>query len=65
MPTTSYSSFQSYANPGHHISQTNNSHYNKKIFTMSYLIDILNDAVFDENHDELVIVKDIDMFFIM
>ena len=24
--------------------------------------DILNDAVFDENHDELVIVKDIDMF---
>ena len=28
---------------------------------MLYL-DILNDAVFDENHDELVIVKDIDMF---
>ena len=26
------------------------------------LTDILNDAVFDENHDELVIVKDIDMF---
>ena len=26
------------------------------------LSDILNDAVFDENHDELVIVKDIDMF---
>ena len=25
-------------------------------------LDILNDAVFDENHDELVIVKDIDMF---
>ncbi|XP_069464540.1 GTP cyclohydrolase 1-like [Ambystoma mexicanum] len=24
--------------------------------------DILNDAVFDENHDEIVIVKDIDMF---
>lgn len=24
--------------------------------------DVLNDAVFDENHDELVIVKDIDMF---
>lgn len=27
-----------------------------------FLSDILNDAVFDENHDELVIVKDIDMF---
>ena len=26
------------------------------------MLDILNDAVFDENHDELVIVKDIDMF---
>ncbi|KAG9346288.1 hypothetical protein JZ751_008113 [Albula glossodonta] len=24
--------------------------------------DILNDAIFDENHDEMVIVKDIDMF---
>ena len=24
--------------------------------------DILNDAMFDENHDEMVIVKDIDVF---
>lgn len=34
-------------------------------FTKGYeetIGDILNDAVFDENHDELVIVKDIDMF---
>jgi len=34
-------------------------------FTKGYeetIEDILNDAVFDENHDELVIVKDIDMF---
>ncbi|KAL9952385.1 hypothetical protein ACROYT_G039635 [Oculina patagonica] len=34
-------------------------------FTKGYeetISDILNDAVFDENHDELVIVKDIDMF---
>lgn len=25
-------------------------------------VDILNDAIFDEDHDELVIVKDIEMF---
>ncbi|XP_027050118.1 GTP cyclohydrolase 1-like [Pocillopora damicornis] len=34
-------------------------------FTKGYeetISDVLNDAVFDENHDELVIVKDIDMF---
>lgn len=28
------------------------------------LLDIFNDVVFDENYDELVIVKDIDMFFL-
>lgn len=28
----------------------------------SYSTDILNDAIFDEDHEELVIVKDIDMF---
>lgn len=26
------------------------------------LADILNDAIFDEDHDEMVIVRDIDMF---
>ncbi|PIO77498.1 GTP cyclohydrolase I [Teladorsagia circumcincta] len=34
-------------------------------FTKGYeeqLDDILNDAVFDENHDEMVIVRDIEMF---
>ena len=32
------------------------------LMSISSFLDILNDAVFDENHDELVIVKDIDMF---
>lgn len=26
------------------------------------LADILNDAIFDENHEEMVIVKDIELF---
>ncbi|XP_069561496.1 GTP cyclohydrolase 1 [Brachyistius frenatus] len=36
-----------------------------QFFTKGYqekIIDVLNDAIFDEDHDELVIVKDIDMF---
>ncbi|KAF5901716.1 WD repeat and HMG-box DNA-binding protein 1 isoform X1, partial [Clarias magur] len=34
-------------------------------FTKGYqekIVDVLNDAIFDEDHDEMVIVKDIDMF---
>ncbi|XP_070369763.1 GTP cyclohydrolase 1 isoform X3 [Equus asinus] len=36
-----------------------------QFFTKGYqetISDVLNDAVFDEDHDEMVIVKDIDMF---
>ncbi|XP_072315803.1 GTP cyclohydrolase 1-like [Eucyclogobius newberryi] len=36
-----------------------------QFFTKGYqekISDILNDAIFDEDHDEMVIVKDIDMF---
>ncbi|KAM7424616.1 hypothetical protein PAMA_000802 [Pampus argenteus] len=36
-----------------------------QFFTKGYqekIIDVMNDAVFDEDHDEMVIVKDIDMF---
>ncbi len=27
-----------------------------------FLLEVLNDAIFDENHDEMVVVKDIEMF---
>lgn len=44
-------------------------HYQSYVFKQftfvsffSYSTDILNDAIFDEDHEELVIVKDIDMF---
>lgn len=36
-----------------------------QFFTKGYqqkIIDVMNDAIFDEDHDEMVIVKDIDMF---
>ncbi|KAF7646393.1 hypothetical protein LDENG_00188380, partial [Lucifuga dentata] len=36
-----------------------------QFFTKGYqekIKDVLNDAIFDEDHDEMVIVKDIDMF---
>uniref|UniRef100_A0A8D3CAH6 GTP cyclohydrolase 1 n=1 Tax=Scophthalmus maximus TaxID=52904 RepID=A0A8D3CAH6_SCOMX len=36
-----------------------------QFFTKGYqekIVDVMNDAIFDEDHDEMVIVKDIDMF---
>ena len=27
-----------------------------------FITEVLNDAIFDENHDEMVVVKDIEMF---
>uniref|UniRef100_A0A8C6TFP9 GTP cyclohydrolase 1 n=1 Tax=Neogobius melanostomus TaxID=47308 RepID=A0A8C6TFP9_9GOBI len=36
-----------------------------QFFTKGYqekIMDVMNDAIFDEDHDEMVIVKDIDMF---
>lgn len=32
------------------------------LFCVFLISDVLNDAIFDEDHDEMVIVKDIDMF---
>lgn len=39
--------------------KTNFEHF---FFFFSFISDVLNDAVFDEDHDELVVVKDIEMF---
>ena len=32
------------------------------MFCPLYLPEIINDAIFDEQHDEMVLVKDIDLF---
>lgn len=37
------------------------SNYRKLIFFL-LIAEVLNDAVFDEDHDEMVVVKDIEMF---
>ena len=33
-----------------------------KFLSFSFAADVLNDAIFDEDHDEMVVVKDIEMF---
>lgn len=38
------------------------SRYNIGYNNPHSLLDILNGAIFDENHDEMVVVKDIEMF---
>lgn len=37
-------------------------HVCKHVYCHFISADILNDAIFDENHDEVVVVKDIDLF---
>lgn len=32
------------------------------MFFSPFSTEVLNDAIFDENHDEMVVVKDIEMF---
>ena len=32
------------------------------LYSLYIFLEVLNDAIFDENHDEMVVVKDIEMF---